>query len=94
MIYDGEVEEAIEAWLINMNRYFKIYEYDNNLKARLEIYQLQGKATLWWEEIRTVWGIDEQEVTWEQFKKHLKEKYLTEQFYDEKEKEFHDLKLG
>jgi len=37
-----------------MNRYFKIYEYDNNLKARLEIYQLQGKATLWWEEIRTV----------------------------------------
>lgn len=52
------------------------------------------KATLWWEEIKTVQGVDEQEVTWEQFKKHFKDKYLTEWFYVEKEKEFHDLKLG
>lgn len=34
------MEEAPKAWLININKYFHIYEYDNNLKARLEIYQL------------------------------------------------------
>jgi len=33
--YDGEAEESVEAWLINMNKYFQIYEYDDNLKERL-----------------------------------------------------------
>ena len=36
--YDGEQEEAAEAWLINMNKYFQLYEYDHNLKAHLAIY--------------------------------------------------------
>lgn len=31
---------------------------------------------------------------WDNFQKHFKEKYLTWFFYDEKEKEFQDLKLG
>eukprot|EP00253_Pinus_taeda_P022911 PITA_22911 len=50
--YDGEQEEATESCLINMNKYFQPYEYDHNLKARLAIFQLQGKATLWWEEAK------------------------------------------
>eukprot|EP00253_Pinus_taeda_P023048 PITA_23048 len=50
--FDGEQEEAAEAWLINMNKYFQLYDYDLNLKARLAIFQLQGKATLWWEEVK------------------------------------------
>eukprot|EP00253_Pinus_taeda_P036311 PITA_36311 len=57
--FDGEQEEAAEAWLINMNKYFQLYEYDHNLKARLAIFQLQGKATLWWEEIKIVKGARE-----------------------------------
>lgn len=36
--FDGEVEEVVEAWLINMNKYFQIYKYDNTLKDRLMIY--------------------------------------------------------
>jgi len=24
--FDGEQEEAVDAWLINMNKYFQIYE--------------------------------------------------------------------
>jgi len=58
------------------------------------IYQLQDKATLWWEEIKIVRGIDEQEVTWENFQRNFKARYLTEWLYDEKAKEFHDLTLG
>jgi len=46
-----------------MNNYFQIYEYGHNLKAWLEIYQLQGNATLWWEEVKIVQNINEQEVT-------------------------------
>eukprot|EP00253_Pinus_taeda_P012199 PITA_12199 len=67
---------------------------DNNLKARLAIFQLQGKATLWWEEIKIVKGVSEQNITWEKFQKYFKERYLTENFYDEKAQEFHDLRLG
>lgn len=40
--FDMEMEEAAKALLINMNKHFQIYEYDDNLKAGLEIYQLQG----------------------------------------------------
>eukprot|EP00253_Pinus_taeda_P010864 PITA_10864 len=67
---------------------------DNNLKARLAIFQLQGKATLWWEETKIVKGVSEQNITWEKFQKYFKERYLTEHFYDEKAREFHDLRLG
>eukprot|EP00253_Pinus_taeda_P010631 PITA_10631 len=92
--FDGEHEEAAEAWLINMNKYFQLYEYDHNLKARLAIFQLQGKATLWWEEVKIVKGVTEQNITWDNFQKFFKERYLTECFYDEKAREFHDLRLG
>eukprot|EP00253_Pinus_taeda_P036316 PITA_36316 len=92
--FDGEQEEAAEAWLINMNKYFQLYEYDHNLKARLAIFQLQGKATLWWEEVKIVKGVTEQTITWENFQSYFKERYLTERFYDEKAREFHDLRLG
>eukprot|EP00253_Pinus_taeda_P026214 PITA_26214 len=92
--FDGESEEVAEAWLINMNKYFQVYEYDHHLKARLAIFQLQAKATLWWEEVKMVRRISEQDVTWEKFQGYFKEKYLTERFYDEKAREFHDLRLG
>eukprot|EP00253_Pinus_taeda_P016502 PITA_16502 len=92
--FDGEHEEAAEAWLINMNKYFQLYEYDHNLKARLAIFQLQGKATLWWEEVKIVKGVTEQNITWDNFQKFFNERYLTERFYDEKAREFHDLQLG
>eukprot|EP00253_Pinus_taeda_P019416 PITA_19416 len=92
--FDGEQEEAADAWLINMNKYFQLYEYDHNLKARLAIFQLQGKATLWWEEIKIVKAVSERTITWEKFQKYFKERYLIERFYDEKAREFHDLRLG
>jgi len=46
------------------------------LRARLEIYQLQGKVTSWWEEIKEVDGIDEQGIMWDDFQWHFKNKYL------------------
>ena len=76
--FDVEQEEAAEAWLINMNKYFQLYEYDHNLKARLAIFQLQGKATLWWEEVKIVRGVNEQNITWDKFQKYFKERYLKE----------------
>lgn len=64
------------------------------MKARLVVYQLRGKATLWWEEIKSIRKIDEEKVTWNEFPNHFNDKYLTECYYDEKAKEFHELRLG
>eukprot|EP00253_Pinus_taeda_P017694 PITA_17694 len=36
----------------------------------------------------------EQNITWDNFQRFFKERYLTERFYDEKAREFHDLRLG
>ena len=78
--YDGEKEEDAEAWLLNMIKYFQVYEYESNLKVILVVYQLQGKATLWWEETKMVHAIDEKIVTWEylqvKFKKPIFERTL------------------
>eukprot|EP00253_Pinus_taeda_P035149 PITA_35149 len=77
-----------------MNKYFQLYEYDHNLKARLTIFQLQENATLWWEEVKMVKGVSKQNITYEKFQRYFKERYLIERFYDEKAREFHDLCLG
>ena len=43
--------------------------------------------------MKNVRNIEEKDVTWESFEQYFKDKYLTKRFYDEKAKEFHDLKL-
>ena len=80
------MEEVAEAWLINMKKYFQVYEYIKNIKARLAIYQLREKATLWWEEVKNVCSIEDQDVTWDEFQQYFKDKYLTEHYYDENSK--------
>jgi hypothetical protein len=39
-------------------------------------------------------GIHEKDLSWRQFEKHFKKKYLFERYYDENTKEFYELKLG
>ena len=56
---------------------FQVYEYNGNLKAILAIYQLREKATLWWEEVKNVCIIENQDVTWGSFQQYFKDKCLT-----------------
>lgn len=35
--FDGEKKEDAETWILNMNKYFQVYEYESNYKARLAI---------------------------------------------------------
>jgi len=77
-----------------MKKYFQIYNYSSELKAKMAIYNLTGKADIWWQDIKRVKNIKECYVTWNIFKKYFKIKYLSEQYYEEKAKEFYDLKLG
>ena len=77
-----------------MKKCFQIYNYSNQLKARMVIYNLSGKDDIWWQDLKRVKGIKEKNVNWSTFKRYFKNKFLSEQYYEEREKEFYELKLG
>ena len=58
-MFNGEVEncEEVEAWLSDMKKYFQIYNYSDRLKVRMVIYNLTGKADIWWKDIKRVKNI-------------------------------------
>ena len=80
--------------IFGMKKYFHIYNYSNQLKARMAIYNLSRKADIWWQDLKRVKGIREKEVNWSTFKRYFKKKFLSEQYYEERAKEFYELKLG
>jgi hypothetical protein len=48
---------------------------------------MNGKASIWWEDLRNVKGIHEKDFSWKQFEKYFKKKYLLEKYFDGKSKE-------
>ena len=85
---NGETEkgEEAESWLSGMKKYFQIYNYSNQLKARMAIYNLSGKANIWWKDLKRVKGIKEKNVNWSTFKRYFKNKFMSEQYYEERAK--------
>ena len=77
--------------MIGLNKYFKVHDYSKNLKARITIFNLNGNASIWWEDLKNVKGIHEEDLSWKKFEKHFKKKYLSENYFDGKTKEFYEL---
>jgi hypothetical protein len=94
--FDGEIKkgEEVEAWLLGLKKYFRVHDYFEKLKARITIFNLNGKASIWWEDLRNVKGVHEKDLSWKQFEKYFRKKYLSEKYMDGKTKEFYELKLG
>ena len=55
--------------------------------------QSDGRASIWWEHFKQVKRISERKLKWKQFKKYFRQKYLSDRYYDDKIKEFHELRL-
>jgi hypothetical protein len=93
--FDGEhhKEEDVETWLLGMRKYFQLQNYSSHAEGRIAMYQLKGKASMWWDQLVQVQHIKEKNVTWREFKKHCEKKYLTKRYYDRKMKEFFELKF-
>jgi hypothetical protein len=51
---------------------------------------MNEKASIWWEDLRNLKGIHE-DLSWKQFEKYFKKKYLPEKYFDGKNKEFYEL---
>jgi hypothetical protein len=94
--FDGEhqKEEYAETWLLGMRKYFQIHNYSSHVEGRIVMYQLKGKTSMWWDQLVQVQHIREKDITWKEFKRYFKKKYLTKRYYERKMKEFFELKLG
>jgi hypothetical protein len=59
--FDGEsrIGEEVEAWLLDIKKYFQIYNYSNNMKVRMAIYNLKGKSSIWWQDLKLAKGLKE-----------------------------------
>jgi hypothetical protein len=77
-----------------MRKYFQLHNYSAQEEGRIVIYQLNGKASMWWDRYVQVQHIDEKKVTWREFKRYFQKKYLTKRYYNRKMKEFFELNLG
>jgi hypothetical protein len=77
--FNGDIEkgEEAEAWLLGLKKYFRVHDYSKNLKAQIVIFNLNGKASIWWEDLRNVKGIHEKDLSWKQFEKYFKKKYFS-----------------
>ena len=84
--FNGEIEKGVEleSCLSGIKKYFQIYNYSNQLKARMTIYNLSGKAYIWWQDLKRVKGIKENNVNWSTFKRYFKNKFLSNNMKREK----------
>jgi hypothetical protein len=50
-IFDGEhkKDEDAETWLLGMRKYFQLHSNSSHAKGIIAIYQLKGKASMWWD---------------------------------------------
>ena len=55
-MFDGEVNtgQEAEAWILGMKKYFQVQDYSGNMKARVSIFNLNGRASIWWEHFKQV----------------------------------------
>ena len=93
--FDGESNtgEEAEAWMLGINKYFQIYNYSSNMKVRMAIYNLKGRANIWWQDLNISQGIKEKNLEWSKFKKLFKKQYMSESYHEINTKEFYELDL-
>ena len=74
---DSKTREEFEAWLLDIKKYFQIYNYSSNMKVRMAIYNLKGKASIWWQDLKLAKGLKQEQMEWSYFSKYFKKKYLS-----------------
>jgi hypothetical protein len=49
--------------MLEMNKYFHLQDYTSRVETRIVTYHLQGKATMWWDQLKQEKHIDERKVS-------------------------------
>jgi hypothetical protein len=66
---EREREDDAKAWFLGLRRYLQLHNYSSNLEAKIATYHLQGKAAMWWDQLKQVEHVNESKITWKQFNK-------------------------
>ena len=45
------------------------------MKAKVATFSLKGKANIWWEDVKNVKGIREEDLNWDDFERIFNKKY-------------------
>jgi hypothetical protein len=71
--FDGEIKKGdeVEAWLLGLKKYFRVHDFLENLKARVATFNLNGKASIWWEDLKNMKGVCEEDLSWRRFEKYF-----------------------
>ena len=64
------------------------------MKSLLAIYNLNGKESRWWRDLKHTKREEVKDIRWSTFSKIFQEMYMSERFFDRKIKEFHELNMG
>ena len=64
--FNGEVKngQEVEACLLGMRKYFQVQDNLGNMKAKVAIFNLIGRESIWWENFRQVKNINERWILW------------------------------
>jgi len=94
--FDGDMKKSYDAevWFLGMRNFSRLHDYSENMKATITTFSLKGKADIWWEDVKNVKCIHEEGFTWSESERLFKKKYLSERYFDDKKKEFCELKMG
>ena len=83
-----DVPKILEEWIMSMDDYFALAEYNALAQGIMGRAKLEGPAKLWWKLHCQSQGKTENFVGWEDLKKSLKECYLPLNFSTVKMNEF------
>ena len=59
-----------------MNKFLKLYDYLENMKAKIATFSLKGTKDIWWEYVKNFIGIRDEELTWSEFEGIFRKNYL------------------
>ena len=55
--------QDVEAWLLGIKKFFWLHDYSENMKAKIDTFSLEGKVDIWWEDVKNVKRIHEEDLT-------------------------------
>lgn len=69
-----------DTWLIGLDRYFSMYPFASNVRARYAIMQLTDTASSWWRTEERKLGITIDTLTWDLFLESFRDWFLSDQW--------------
>lgn len=86
--------QDVKAWFLGMKKFFSLHDYAKNMEAIIATFNPKGKENILWGDVKNVRGIHEEELTWNEFERLFKNKYISERYFYDREKELYELNMG